>query len=69
MNIRLPSKYHFKLFNERAFLYKKLSMKKFFLNLLLLSMCSALFVACSDDDNDGDVTAVKPWGIDRELTV
>ena len=21
-------------------------------------MCSALFVACSDDDNDGDVTAV-----------
>lgn len=33
-------------------------MKKFFLNLLLLSMCSALFVACSDDDNDGDVTAV-----------
>lgn len=33
-------------------------MKKLFFNLLLLSMCSALFVACSDDDNDGDVTAV-----------
>ena len=33
-------------------------MKKLFFNLLLLSMCSALFVACSDDDNDGDVNAV-----------